>query len=180
MNSLPTLDTVREAHERIADGLIQTPCAVSAPLSFVAGMTIIAKHDYQQVTGSFKERGARNALLSLDTAARRRGVIAASAGNHALGLAHHGAQLGIAVTVVMPRNAPRVKAGRCHALGAHVVLHGDTFAEAASHAWSIANERGLSFIHPFDDPVVMAGQGTMALEILEQTPDFDAMVVPVG
>jgi threonine dehydratase len=143
-------------------------------------MSIVAKHDYQQATGSFKERGARNALLTLDPLHRARGVVAASAGNHALGLAWHGRELGIAVTVVMPRTAPRVKAGRCHALGARVILQGDTFEEASAHARALEASEGLAFVHPFDDPAVIAGQGTLALEVLAAAPQVDAFVVPVG
>jgi threonine dehydratase len=173
-------ESVRQAHARIAGGLRPTPCAVSAPLSVQAGMTIIAKHDYLQATGSFKERGARNALLMLDDRQRARGVVAASAGNHALGLAWHGRDLGVSVTVVMPRNAPRVKAGRCHVLGAQVVLQGDSFDEAERHARALSAERGLTYVHPFDDPAVIAGQGTIALELLYAEPEIDAVVVPVG
>jgi len=179
-SSLLTLESVRDAHARLAGGLRPTPCAISAPLSALAGMTIVAKHDYQQATGSFKERGARNALLSLQPSQRKRGVVAASAGNHALGLAWHGRELGVSVTVVMPRTAPRVKAGRCHALGARVILHGDTFEEATSHARTLEEAEGLTWIHPFDDLAVIAGQGTLALEILEAAPQVDAFVVPVG
>lgn len=175
-----TLDSVRQAHVRVAGGLRPTPCAVSRPLSELAGMTIIAKHDHGQATGSFKERGARHALECLDAAQRARGVIAASAGNHALGLAYHGRELGVAVTVVMPRTAPRVKATRCHALGARVVLHGDTFEEASRHARALQQAQGAAFVHPFDDPAVIAGQGTLALEVLYAEPEFDAFVVPVG
>lgn len=175
-----TLAAIRDAHAHIAAGLRPTPCAVSAPLSAAAGMIVIAKHDYLQATGSFKERGARHALARLTRTQRARGVVAASAGNHALGLAWHGRELGIAVTVVMPRNAPRVKAGRCHALGARVVLHGDTFEEAAAHAHALEDSEGLTPVHPFDDPQVIAGQGTLALEVLLAQPDLDAFVVPVG
>ena len=181
MNSpLLTLDDVARAHRRVAGGVRVTPCAPSARLSTLAGMEIIAKHDYLQATGSFKERGARNALASLDPARRARGVVAASAGNHALGLAFHGRELGVPVTVVMPRNAPRVKATRCHALGARVVLHGDTYDDASLHARALADAGGLAYVHPFDDPAVIAGQGTLALEALLAEPDVDAFVVPVG
>jgi len=177
---LLTLDSVRQAHARIAGGLRPTPCAVSGPLSELAGMSLIVKHDYLQATGSFKERGARHALECLDARTRARGVVAASAGNHALGLAHHGRELGISVTVVMPRTAPRVKAGRCHALGAHVVLQGETFEEAEQHARALAAAHGYAFVHPFNDATVIAGQGTLALEILFAHPDLDAIVLPVG
>ena len=175
-----TLETVRQAHTRIAGGLRATPSAVSRPLSDLAGMGIILKHDYQQVTGSFKERGARNALLSLTPAQRARGIVAASAGNHALGLAYHGAQLGIAVTVVMPLNAPFVKADRCRQLGARVVQHGASYDESAAFAEQLARETGATYVHPFDDPAVIAGQGTLALEALFAFPEADAFVVPVG
>lgn len=178
--SVISFESVSDAHARIADGLRPTPSAVSAPLSAATGMTLIAKHDYQQATGSFKERGARNALVCLNAAQQARGVVAASAGNHALGLAWHGRELGVAVTVVMPRSAPRVKAGRCHALGAKVVLHGDTFEEASAHARALELSEGLTPIHPFDDANVIAGQGTLALEVLLAFPDVDAFVVPVG
>jgi threonine dehydratase len=178
--TLLTLDDVLHAHSRVAGGVRVTPCAPSSRLSEWAGMEIIAKHDYLQATGSFKERGARNALAQLPPAQRTRGVIAASAGNHALGLAYHGRELGIPVTVVMPRNAPRIKATRCHTLGAHVVLHGDTYDEASVHANSLSATHGLAYVHPFDDLAVIAGQGTLALEALLAEPDVDAFVVPVG
>jgi threonine dehydratase len=178
--SLLTLDDVVHAQTRLAGGVRVTPCAPSARLGDLAGMEIIVKHDYLQATGSFKERGARNALASLTPAQRARGVVAASAGNHALGLAWHGRELGIPVTVVMPRQAPRVKAGRCHTLGAQVVLHGDTYEDASAHALALAANQGLSYVHPFDDLAVIAGQGTLALEALLAEPDVDAFVVPVG
>ena len=175
-----TLETVRQAHARIAGGLRATPSAVSRPLSDLAGMGIILKHDYQQFTGSFKERGARNALLSLSSEQRSRGVVAASAGNHALGLAYHGAQLGIAVTVVMPLTAPRIKADRCRQLGAHVLQHGNTYDESAAFAVRFAEQQGATYVHPFDDLNVIAGQATLALEALFAFPEADAFVVPVG
>lgn len=143
-------------------------------------MSIVIKHDYLQVTGSFKERGARHALLCLNSRQRALGVIAASAGNHALGLAYHGRALGLPIVVVMPRTAPRVKAGRCHALGARVVLHGDSFEEANSHARALAALHGYTYVHPFDDPDVIAGQGTLVLEMLQALPDVDALILPVG
>ena len=175
-----SLSLVREAQARVAGGLRLTPCEFSAPLSELTGMSIYCKRDYQQATGSFKERGARNALLTLSPSARLRGVVAASAGNHALGLAWHGRLLGISVTVVMPKSAPRVKAERCRELGARVILLSGGFAEAASFAVALGQKEGLTFIHPFEDEAVIAGQGTLALEILEQLPDFDALIVPVG
>ena len=177
---LLTLESVQQARRRLAVGLRLTPCAYSAPLSELAGMSIFCKRDFEQFTGSFKERGARHALLCLTDEQRRAGVVAASAGNHALGLARHGSLLGVNVTVVMPLAAPLVKVNRCRSLGARVVLHGNNFEQASRHAHELAVSDRLTFVHPFDDPVVMAGQGTLALEVLEQLPEFDAVVVPVG
>jgi threonine dehydratase len=174
------LADVEAARERIAGGIYVSPCVESIPLSQLTGAHVFCKLDYLQRTGSFKERGARNALLLLNDEQRRRGVIAASAGNHAQGVAYHGSLLGIPVTVVMPQFAALIKVTNCRHLGANVILHGADLGEARALAEKIANEKGLTFIHPFDNADVMAGQGTMALEILEQTPDVDAVVVPVG
>ena len=175
-----TLADVRAAHERIRSGIYRSPCPASVPLSDLTGATIFCKLDLLQRTGSFKERGARNALLLLDDAARVRGVVAASAGNHALGLAYHGRALGIPVTVVMPRFAPLVKVATCRRMGAKVILEGESFEDARQLAGAIAATEGLNRIHGFDDPRVIAGQGTVALEILEDVPDVEAIVVPVG
>ncbi|MEI7862940.1 MAG: threonine/serine dehydratase, partial [Planctomycetota bacterium] len=175
-----TLADVRAAHERIRSGIYRSPCPASVPLSDLTGATIFCKLDLLQRTGSFKERGARNALLLLDAAARARGVVAASAGNHALGLAYHGRALGIPVTVVMPRFAPLVKVATCRRMGAKVILEGESFEDARQLAGAIAATEGLNRIHGFDDPRVIAGQGTVALEILEDVPDVEAIVVPVG
>jgi threonine dehydratase len=175
-----TIADVRRAHERIRSGIQRSPCPDSLPLSAATGMNVACKLDLLQRTGSFKERGARNALLLLDAAARARGVVAASAGNHALGLAYHGGLLGIPVTVVMPRFAPLVKVATCRRLGARVILEGETFDDARRHAAEIAARDGLDRIHGFDDPRVIAGQGTMALEILDEVPDVEAIVVPTG
>ena len=175
-----TVSDVEAARERIRGGIYESPCVESIPLSELTGAQIYCKLDYLQRTGSFKERGARNALLQLDPEARRRGVIAASAGNHAQGIAYHGALLGIPVTVVMPRFAALVKVTNCRRFGADVVLHGADLSEARSEAEAIAERDGLTFIHPFDNEQVIAGQGTVALEVLEQTPDVEAIVVPVG
>lgn len=174
------LSDVVAARDRLAHGLRVTPCVRSTPLQAFSGRTIWLKRDDLQRTGSFKERGARHALLTLTEAERTRGVVAASAGNHALGLAYHGAQLGVPVTVVVPATAPEVKVARCRSLGATVVVHGASFEAAQAHAVALAGERGATLVHPFDDPRVIAGQGTMALEILEQVPHFDTIVVPVG
>lgn len=175
-----TLDDIRAARERIRSAIYHSPCPPSVPLSDLTGATIFCKLDLLQRTGSFKERGARNALLLLDAAARSRGVVAASAGNHALGLAWHGRLLGIPVTVVMPRFAPLVKVATCRRLGATVILHGDSFEEARAEAARIAADEGRERIHGFDDLRVIAGQGTMALEVLEDVPDAEVIVVPTG
>ena len=174
------LTEIQAARRRIATGLRLTPCLIAPALSELAGMRIWLKRDDLQRTGSFKERGARHALLTLSEAERARGVIAASAGNHALGLTFHGAQLGVRVTVVMPETAPEVKIGRCRSLGADVVLHGAGFEQAQAHAMALAKATGATIVHPFDDVRVIAGQGTLALEILEQAPEIDTIVVPVG
>ncbi|HEX8739647.1 MAG TPA: threonine ammonia-lyase [Casimicrobiaceae bacterium] len=175
-----TISDVEAARERIRGGIYESPCVESIPLSQLTGAHVYCKLDYLQRTGSFKERGARNALLQLGPEAKRRGVIAASAGNHAQGVAYHGALLGIPVTVVMPRFAALVKVTNCRQLGANVILHGADLTEARSEAEAIARRDGLTFIHPFDNEHVIAGQGTVALEVLEQTPDLEAIVVPVG
>jgi threonine dehydratase len=175
-----TLADIEAARARIRGGIYESPCVESIPLSQLTGAHIYCKLDYLQRTGSFKERGARNALLQLSPEQRARGVIAASAGNHALGIAYHGALLGIPVTVVMPKFAPLIKVSNCRHLGATVVLHGADLSEARVEAEAIAARERLTFIHPFDNEHVMAGQGTIALEILEQTPDVQAIVAPVG
>jgi threonine dehydratase len=175
-----TVSDIAAARRRLASGVRRTPCQRVPAISAVAGFDVWLKREDLQRTGSFKERGARNALLCLSPAESARGVVAASAGNHALGLAYHGAQLGIRVTVVVPRTAPAVKVTRCRSLGAEVVTHGLTFEEAQVHAVMLAAATGASLIHPFDDPRVIAGQGTMAFELLEQAPAVDTLVVPVG
>jgi len=175
-----TLDDILAARERIRGGIYASPCVESIPLSQLTGARIWCKLDYLQRTGSFKERGARNALLRLTAEQRKRGVVAASAGNHALGVAYHGSLLGVPVTVVMPRFAPLIKVTNCRAFGATVVLQGNDVVEARGHAVELAERDELAFIHPFDNADVVAGQGTMGLEILEQAPDIEAVVVPVG
>ena len=175
-----TIADIQAARRRVAGAVYHSPCPESIPLSEVTGMRVFCKLENLQRTGSFKERGARNALLLLDDGQKQRGVIAASAGNHALGLAYHGRLLDIPVTVVMPRFAPLVKLNTCQRLGANVVLHGATFLEAKDHARALCAERGLTYIHGYDDPAIIAGQGTMGLEIMEQVPDVEAIVIPVG
>ncbi len=175
-----TLADIRAARRRISSGVVMTPCPESIPLSDIAGARIFCKLDNFQRTGSFKERGARNALLRLKPLQKQRGVIAASAGNHALGLAYHGKLLGIPVVVVMPEFAPLIKITTCQKLMARVVVHGGDFVEASAEAGRIAAAEGLTYIHGFDDPDIIAGQGTMALEILKQVPGLDAIVCPIG
>ena len=179
-NCSVTLSEIVAARSRLNGSVAYTPCTESVALSELVGARVFCKQEYLQRTGSFKERGARNALAQLTPEHARLGVVAASAGNHALGLAWHGRTLGIPVTVVMPRFAPLVKVARCQKFGATVLLHGDTFDEARSEAVRLAEERQLSYIHPFDDPHVIAGQGTLAFEILEQVLDAEAVIVPVG
>jgi threonine dehydratase len=175
-----SLSEIVAARSRLNGAIFRTPCTESAALSELTGARIFCKQEHLQRTGSFKERGARNALAKLPVGQACTGAIAASAGNHALGLAWHGRLLGIPVTVVMPRFAPMVKVARCRQFGAEVVLHGDSFDEARDEADRLATERGLTYIHPFDNPDVIAGQGTLGFEVLEQVPDCDAILVPVG
>jgi len=157
-----------------------TPCALSRTLSELTGARCWLKLENLQMTGSFKERGAANLLLQLEPEERRRGVIAASAGNHGLAVAHHAAKLGIPAVIVMPEWAPLVKVTSARGDGADVVLFGDSFDEAHDHAVEVGAARGLVFVHPFDDARIIAGQGTIGLEILEQRPDVDAVVLAVG
>ncbi len=180
-----TFEEVQAARDRIAKGVLETPCVRSQALSDLTGCDVFVKMDNLQRTGSFKERGARNALLSLSQEERRRGVVAASAGNHALGLAYHGKLLGIPVTVVMPESAPLIKRAACEQFGARVVLSGQTFDDAYHEARRIAKEEGLRYVHGYDDPAIIAGQGTMGMEIVEQVRqqsgrDPDAVIVPIG
>ncbi|MFW6059889.1 MAG: threonine ammonia-lyase [Phycisphaeraceae bacterium] len=175
-----TFDDIVAARQRIREGVYLSPCPESIPLSELTGCRVFCKLDSLQRTGSFKERGARNALALLDDAKRKAGVIAASAGNHALALAYHGREMKVPVTVVMPRFAPLIKVATCRRLGATVHLHGDTFGEARAKANELAEQHGLTYVHGYDDPAIIAGQGTMGLEILEQVDDIDAVVVPVG
>jgi len=175
-----TFEDIQAAAKRIAGEVVESPCPHSIPLSETTGMKIFCKLDYLQRTGSFKERGARNALLLLTPEQRRSGVIAASAGNHALGLAYHAQLLGIPVTVVMPQFAPLTKVTNCRRLGARVILKGLNIAEARIHADEIASAAGLTYINGFDDPAIIAGQGTLGLEIVGQVPAVDAVIIPIG
>ena len=175
-----SLASVRAAHARIADAVVRTPTLKSRTLSEITGADVWLKFDNLQFTASFKERGALNKLLQLNEEERRRGVIAASAGNHSQGVAYHGARLGIPVTIVMPLHTPTVKVQQTRNHGAEVVQHGETFDDAQERAYEIAAERSLVFVHPFDDPAIASGQGTAAVEILEEVPEIDTLCVPIG
>jgi threonine dehydratase len=176
----PDLAAIEAARARLAGVVEQTPCALSRTLSEMTGTRCWVKLENLQMTGSFKERGAANLLLQLDADERRRGVIAASAGNHGLAVAHHAARLDIPAVIVMPEWAPLIKVTSARRDGAEVVLFGGSFDEAYDHACELRAARDLVFVHPFDDERVIAGQGTIGLELLEQRPDLDAIVVPVG
>jgi threonine dehydratase len=175
-----TLDDVRAAHERIRDHVVRTPTLVSKTLSQLTGATVYLKFENLQFTAAYKERGALNTLLQLSDAARAKGVIAASAGNHAQGLAYHASRLGIASVIVMPTTTPTVKVMQTEGHGATVILHGDTFDAAYAHARVLEGERGYTFVHPFDDPRIIAGAGTTAIEMLEDVPAIDTIVTPIG
>ncbi|MGE0258617.1 MAG: threonine ammonia-lyase [Alphaproteobacteria bacterium] len=181
MIDLPvTIDDIREAEAAISGEIVRTPLVRAAALSEIAGCEVFLKLETQQATGSFKERGALNKLLTLDASARRTGVVAMSAGNHAQGVAYHARRLGIPATIVMPAGTPFTKIDRTEALGARVVLRGDSLVDARRAADSLAAEHGLVPVHPYDDPAVIAGQGTIALEMLADNPDLDTLFVPVG
>lgn len=175
-----TFDDIQQAAQRIASHVVQTPCPLSLPLSEAIGARVYCKLEYLQRTGSFKERGACNALTLLAPDKKKRGVIAASAGNHALALAYHAQRLGIPATVVMPTFAPLTKVSNCRKLGANVVLHGNDLAEARVKADELAQERKLTYINGYDDPEIIAGQGTLGIEIAAQVPDVDYVLVPIG
>ena len=175
-----TVNDIRAAAARIEGAVVRTDCDYSRTLSEITGAEVWLKFENLQFTAAYKERGALNALLHLNEEQRQRGVIAASAGNHAQGLSYHGSRLGIPVTIVMPRSTPTVKVMQTEAVGGTVVLEGETFDEAYAHARAMERQLGMTFIHPFDDPLVAAGQGTVALEMLEDVPDLDMLVIPVG
>ena len=180
MSDPVTLDDVRAAQARLKGLIAATPCPYSETLSRLTGSRVFVKLENLQMTGSFKERGAANVLLVLGEAERRRGVVAASAGNHGLAVAFHAARLGIGAVIVMPDWAPLTKVTAARRHGAEVVLYGDNYDAAYARALEIEAERGLVFIHPFDDSRVIAGQGTIGLELCEQVPDLEAVLVPVG
>ena len=175
-----TLKDVLAARERIRDALYLSPCARTETLSRVSGTQAFLKLDNLQMTGAYKERGALNKLLTLGEAERARGLIAASAGNHAQAVAYHAGRLGIAATIVMPETTPIMKVANTRGHGARVVLSGASYDEAYSEARRLERVEGLTFVHPFDDELVIAGQGTLGLEVVEQVPGLDAVLVPVG
>ena len=174
------IDDIRAAAERLNGQVERTPCRLSRTLSEITGAEVWVKFENLQFTAAYKERGALNKLLQLTEAEKKRGVIAASAGNHSQGLAYHAARLGIPVTIVMPRSTPFVKVQQTRAFGAEVVLEGDGYDDASAHARKLCDERDLVFVHPFNDLDVMAGQGTVALEMLEDVPDLDVLPIPIG
>ncbi len=168
------------AAERLNGQVLDTPCVESRTLSQLTGCQVFLKFENLQYTASFKERGACNKLSQLSADERARGVIAMSAGNHAQGVAYHAQRLGIRAVIVMPRFTPGVKVERTRGFGAEVVLHGDTLEEARAHAYALAEQQGLVFVHPYDDEAIVAGQGTVALEMLRAQPDIDTLVIAIG
>jgi threonine dehydratase len=175
-----TIDDVRRAAATIEGHVLRTPLVPAPRLSELTGATVMVKHENMQPTGSFKERGAVSKLDTLSPQERRRGVVAMSAGNHAQAVAYHARRLAIPATIVMPVGTPLVKAENTRAHGARVILHGETLADAAERADELAHDEGLAFVHPYDDPAIMAGQGTVALEMLAEAPDLEILVVPIG
>ncbi len=175
-----SLEDVRAALGRIRDRIYLSPCARSETLSRLTGTNAYLKLENLQMTGSYKERGALNKLLVLPDAERQRGLITASAGNHAQGVAYNAGRLGVAATIVMPETTPIMKVANTRAYGARIVLHGVNYDEAYAEARRLEQAEGLTFVHPFDDPAVIAGQGTIGLEILEQVPELEAVMVPIG
>ncbi len=175
-----TLSDIEAARRVIAGHVLRTPMLPAPKLSALTGAEVFVKYENLQVTNSFKERGALNKLASLSPSERARGVIAMSAGNHAQAVAYHAQRLGIPATIVMPVTTPFVKVEATRTYGAEVVLDGETISEAQVRAEAIARERGLTFVHPYDDVRVIAGQGTIALEMLEEVPDLDTLVIPIG
>ena len=175
-----TVEDIRAAAVLLAGELVRTPCVVSRPLSELTGASVVLKLENLQLTGSFKPRGALVKMNSLDAAQKKAGVVAASAGNHAQGVAFHGRRMNIPATIVMPTATPFNKVSRTQALGAQIVLHGDTLSESGEHAVRLADEEGREFISPYDDEKIVAGQGTIGLEMLEDHPDIDVLVVPIG
>jgi len=175
-----TFEDIKSAHEAIADSTILTPTVKATRLSLHMGVDLYLKLENLQHTGAFKARGALNKLLTLDDAQRKKGVIACSAGNHAQGVAYHAQRLGIPATIVMPEGTPFNKIKKTEDFGARVVLHGKDLVEATTESYRLAEEEELTFVHPYEDDAVIAGQGTIGLEMMEQQPDLDCVVVPIG
>ncbi len=180
MARMLSLQDIRDAAVRVQGHVLNTPCVESQTLSQIVGAQIFLKFENLQFTASFKERGACNKLTLLTPEERAHGVVAMSAGNHAQGVAYHAQRLGVRAVIVMPRFTPGVKVERTRGFGAEVVLHGDTLDEARAHAYALAQAQGLIFVHPYDDEAVAAGQGTLALEMLQAVPDLDTLVIAVG
>src|SRR3569832_1196369 len=175
-----SLADVRAAESRLQGQVLDTPCVESRTLSQIIGAQVFLKFENLQFTASFKERGACNKLAQLSDAERRRGVIAMSAGNHAQGVAYHAQRLGLRAVIVMPCFTPGVKVERTRSFGAEVVLHGETLEEASAHATRLAREQGLVFVHPYDDEAIVAGQGTVGLEMLEAVPKLNTIMAAGG
>ena len=175
-----SLQDIQNAAGRLRGAVLETPCVESRTLSQITGAQVYLKFENLQFTASFKERGALNKLAQLSPEERSRGVVAMSAGNHAQGVAYHAQRLGVRAVIVMPRFTPGVKVERTRGFGAEVVLHGDSLAEARRHAYALAEQQGLCFVHPYDDEQIAAGQGTLALEMLAEQPDLDLLVVAIG
>lgn len=187
MNDIQTIarpsfdyDDVKAAHDRIKGRIVHTPTLKSITLSQLSGAEVFLKFENLQFTAAYKERGALNALLLMDESKRQAGVIAASAGNHAQGLAYNAKNLGIPATIVMPSTTPMVKVEQTRGHGAEIVIFGGNYDEAYAHAMLLSEQRGLTYIHAFDDPRVAAGQGTVAIEMLEAVPDLDRLIIPIG
>jgi len=174
------LTEIRQAAARLKGQVLDTPCVESRTLSEITGCQVFLKFENLQFTASFKERGACNKLVQLSDEERRRGVVTMSAGNHAQGVAYHAQRLGLRAVIVMPRFTPGVKIERTRSFGPEVVLHGDTLEEARSHAYALAEREGYTFVHPYDDEAIIAGQGTVGIEMLEAVPQLDTLVVAVG
>jgi threonine dehydratase len=175
-----TLTDIEHAAQRLQGQVLRTPCVASRTLSDITGAQVFLKFENLQFTASFKERGACNKLVQLSSDERARGVIAMSAGNHAQGVAYHAQRLGVRAVIVMPVFTPGVKVERTRGFGAEVLLHGSTLEEARNHALALAQQQGLVFVHPYDDPDIVAGQGTVALEMLADVPELDTLVVAIG
>jgi len=180
MMTPPTIEDIRAAEQRINGSVVRTPMLKSRTLSEIIGAEVWLKFENLQFTAAYKERGALNKLLQLTPEERKRGVIAASAGNHAQAVAYHGDRLGIPTVIVMPEPTPTIKVTQTAGHGAEVILHGPMFDDAYAYARQLEREKGYVFVHPFDDPQIIAGAGTLGLELLEDVPDLDMIVVPIG